>query len=195
MRLNFLFGILVFLNSAMAFATDTVILNSETGDILMIHQFENGELWGSFMLTDKVADSFADHELIVLQIDKQQPVKLEGKRSCGGAAGEKQTVSYDFLADEDSTEVNWQFSHSKIAKQDVFTLLGEDNETYQTLSSDRRPEVVDFPIRASVGLASIFMQFKLGKTVSFRYTTEADEQREANFDLLANSEWLAEVLK
>ncbi len=115
-------------------------LTSETGDTLMIHQFKNGELWGSFIITDKVSESFADHELIILQIDNNQPVKLEGKRSCGGAAGAKQTVSYNFLTDKKTDEVNWQFNHSKVAKQDVFALLGEDNETYQTLSSDRRLE-------------------------------------------------------
>jgi len=195
MRLQFIFGLLIFLNAGTAIAADTVILNSETGDILMVHQLKNGELWGSFMLTDRVAESFADHELIVLQIDKQQPVKLEGKRSCGGAAGEKQTVSYDFLADDNTDVASWQFSQSEVAKQDIFALLDEDAETYQTISSDRRPEVVDFPIRASVGLASLFTQIKQGKTISFRYTTDANEQREANFDLLANSERLAEVLK
>ncbi|OUR65848.1 hypothetical protein A9Q79_02345 [Methylophaga sp. 42_25_T18] len=195
MRLHFLFGLFIFFGSTTILAADTITLSSETGDTLMIHQLKNGELWGSFMLTDKVSDSFADHELIVLQIDKQQPVKLEGKRSCGGAAGEKQTVSYDFLADENSTDVNWQFSHSEVAEQDIFVLLGEDAETYQTLSSDRRPEVVDFPIRASVGLASLLTQMKQGKMISFRYTTEADEQREAKFDLVANSEQLAKVLK
>ena len=195
MRLPFLFGFLIFLSSTASLAADTITLHSKTGDTLMIHQFKNGELWGSFMLTDKVSDSFADHELIVLQVDKQQPVKLEGKRSCGGAAGEKQTVSYDFLAAEKSNDVNWQFSHSEVAKEDVFALLSEDTDTYQTLTSDRRPEVVDFPIRASVGLVSLFSQMKQGKTISFRYTTEADEQREAKFDLLANSEQLAEILK
>ena len=194
MRLQFIFGLLIFINAVTAIAADTVTLNSETGDILMIHQFKNGELWGSFMLTDKVSASFADHEIIVLQIDKQQPVKLEGKRSCGGAAGEKQTVSYDFLADNNTDATHWQYSHSTVAPQDVFALLGEDSKTYQTLSSDRRPEVVDFPIRASVGLASLFSQFKQGKTISFRYTTEADEQREANFDLLADADRLAEIL-
>jgi hypothetical protein len=140
-------------------------------------------------------NSKTDHELIVLQIDKYQPVKLEGKRSCGGAAGEKQTISYDFLADNNTEVANWQFSHSKVAKQDLFALLNEDAVTYQTLSSDRRPEVVDFPIRASVGLDSMFIQFKQAKTVSFRYTTQADEQRQASFDLLAEADRLSEILK
>lgn len=146
------------------------------------------------MLTDKVSDSFADHELIVLQIDNQQPVKLEGKRSCGGAAGEKQKFSYDFLSEESKNTTNWQYSQSSIATTDVLTLLGQDKQTYQTLLSDRRPEVVDFPIHASVGLASLLEQLKQGKKISFRYTTEADEQREANFDLIANTDRLAGIL-
>ncbi len=193
MRLYFI-PALMFIISSVTLA-ETVTLQSETGDTLMIHQFKNGELWGSFMLTDKVSESFADHELIVLQVDTHQPVKLEGKRSCGGAAGEKQTISYDFLAGDETDTINWQFSHSEVAKQDLFALIGDETETYQTLSSDRRPEVVDFPIRASVGLASLFSQVKQGRTISFRYTTEADEQREANFDLLANAEQLAALLK
>lgn len=193
MHLHFI-SALMFIISSVTFA-DTVILQSETGDILMIHQFKNGELWGSFRLTDKVSESFADHELIVLQVDKHQPVKLEGKRSCGGAAGEKQTISYDFLADEKTDVANWQFSHSETSKQDVFALLGDDKKTYKTLSSDRRPEVVDFPIRASVGLPSLLSQVKQGKIMSFLYTTEADEQREAKFDLQASASQLAEILK
>jgi len=182
------------LNSGVV-AADSITLASETGDSLMIHQFKNGELWGSFMITDKVSDSFADHELIILQIDKNQPVKLEGKRSCGGAAGAKQTVSYDFLADSNTEIANWKFSHSKVAKQDLFALLNEDTVTYQTLSSDRRSEVVDFPIRASVGLATIFDQIKQGEIISFRYTTQAEEQRQASFDLLAEADRLHEILK
>lgn len=145
-------------------------------------------------MTDTVSESFADHELIVLQIDKNKPIKLEGKRSCGGAAGDKQTISYDFLPSNNTAAANWQFSHSEVAKQDVFALIGDDAEIYQTLSSDRRPEVVDFPIRASVGLAMFFDQFKQGNTISFRYTTQADEQREAYFDLKANAERLVDIL-
>ncbi len=193
MRLHFISALMVIISTATL--ADTITLQSETGDTLMIHEFKNGELWGSFMLTDKVSESFADHELIVLQVDKHQPVKLEGKRSCGGAAGGKQTISYDFLSDDDANTANWQFSHSEVAKQDIFALIGDESETYQTLSSDRRPEVVDFPIRASVGLTSLFSQMKQGKTVLFRYTTEADEQREAKFDLQASASQLAEILK
>jgi hypothetical protein len=194
MRLVEIVLCVIALNST-AVAADSITLNSKTGDSLMIHQFKNGELWGSFILTDKVSDSFADHELIILQIDHHQPVKLEGKRSCGGAAGEKQTVSYDFLADNNTEVESWEFSHSKIAKQDLFALLNEDAVTYQTLSSDRRPEVVDFPIRASVGLDSLFIQFKHAKIVLFRYTTQADEQRQASFDLLADADSLSQLLK
>jgi hypothetical protein len=192
MRLHFIV-FLFFINSAAV--ADSITLNSESGDTLMIHQFKNGELWGSFMLTDTVSDSFADHELIVLQVDQHQPIKLEGKRSCGGAAGEKQTISYDFLAESSTEKESWQFSHSKVAKQDLFALLGEDTVTYQTLSSDRRPEVVDFPIRASVGLVTLFDQLKKGELISFRYTTQANEQRQASFDLLAETDRLTPILK
>lgn len=195
MRLFVMVICTILLIPAVVLAADSITLNSETGDTLMIHQFKNGELWGSFMITDKVSDSFADHELIILQIDNHQPVKLEGKRSCGGAAGEKQTISYDFLADNNAEVTSWQFSQSKVAKQDLFALINEDTVTYQTVSSDRRLEVVDFPIRASVGLNSLLTQFQQGQTISFRYTTQADEQRQASFDLLAEADRLNEILK
>ena len=194
MRLFVMLFFTTLLTPVAVWATESITLNSKTGDTLMIHQFKNGELWGRFILTDNVSDSFADHELIVLQIDNHQPVKLEGKRSCGGAAGEKQTVSYDFLADNNTEVTSWQFSHSKVAKQDLFALLDEDIVTYQTLSSDRRPEVVDFPIRASVGIATIFDQLKQGETISFRYTTQADEQRQASFNLRIEADRLAAIL-
>lgn len=195
MRLFVMVICTILLIPTVVLAADSIALNSKTGDTLMIHQFKNGELWGSFMLTDEVSDSFADHELIILQIDNHQPVKLEGKRSCGGAAGEKQTISYDFLADNNAEVTSWQFSQSKVAKQDLFALINEDMVTYQTLSADRRPEVVDFPIRASVGLDSLFIQLKQAKIVLFRYTTQADEQRQASFDLLAGADSLSQLLK
>lgn len=195
MRLFVMVICTILLIPAVVLAADSITLNSETGDTLMIHQFKNGELWGSFMITDRVSDSFADHELIILQIDNHQPVKLEGKRSCGGAAGEKQTISYDFLAENNAEVTSWQFSQSKVAKQDLFALINEDTVTYQTVSSDRRLEVVDFPIRASVGLNSLLAQFQQGQMISFRYTTQADEQRQASFDLLAEADRLNKILK
>jgi hypothetical protein len=186
------------MTSAVVFSTaalaDSVSLHSESGDTLMIHQFKNGELWGSFMPTDQVAESFAEHELILLQVDEQQPIQLEGKRSCGGAAGEKQQFSYDFTKEKNADEISWQFSRSSAAKQDVFALLGDNQKSYQILSVDRRPEVVDFPIRASVGLPILFRQIKRGETISFRYTTEADEQRLAVFNLKLKSAVLSELL-
>jgi len=163
-------------------AADSISLSSVSGDTLMFHQLKNGELWASFILTDQVVDSFADHELIVLQIDNHQPVNLVGKQSCGGAAGKKQTLSYDFTSSDSQVE-NWQFSQSTVATSDILQLLEQDQQTYQQLLSDRRPEVVDFPVRASVGLASLLSQFQQAELVLFRYTTLANEQRTARFHL------------
>ena len=56
-------------------ASESVIISSETGDTLMIHRLKNGEVWGSLLITDRVADSFAENELIVMQIGASNYVK------------------------------------------------------------------------------------------------------------------------
>jgi len=182
MRLLYTLIIVGLLYSSPIRAADSILLTSESGDSLMFHQLKNGEIWASFMLTDQVVESFADHELIVLQIDNNQPINLAGKQSCGGAAGKKQTMSYDFLASDTQVD-NWQFSQSTVASSNVLQLLEQDKLTYQKLLSDRRPEVVDFPIQSAVGFASLQQQFQQGQIALFRYTTQANEQRVARFHL------------
>lgn len=175
---HILYGLLLL--SSLSYANDSVTLHSDTGDTLMIHQLKNGELWGSFMVTDQVADSFAEHELILMQIDQQQPINLEGKRSCGGAAGKPQTVDYQF----EDTQQDWLFNGAVSTQSDVFEVLGWDEpKKYKTLNSDRRYEVVDFPIQASVGLPELLQQFRLAQEIMFRYSTQGNEQRFAVFNM------------
>jgi hypothetical protein len=171
-------------------AVESVTFPSETGDTLMIHQLKSGEVWGSLIITDHIVDSFADHELIVLQVDRFQPIKLDQEKRCNTPAGKSQKVSYKFDAKESTEE--WLFSQIATPKADIFKVTGWDKETYQHMKSDRRPEVVDFPIKASLAINSLWQQFKQGEKVVFRYTTSANESRQASFTLMPQR---TEILK
>ena len=60
-----------------------LIWQADNGDTLQLTQLETGEYWASLTLSDNHTDNFADNELILLQLDKQQPVSLvHGLRSC-----------------------------------------------------------------------------------------------------------------
>ncbi|MDC9725848.1 MAG: hypothetical protein PSN44_08050 [Gammaproteobacteria bacterium] len=173
-------GLLLFCGVLSVQASESITLPSKTGDTLMIHRLNNGEIWGSLMITDHVSDSFADYELIVLQVDQNKPIKLDQEKRCGTPAGEAQKVSYSFET-EDSNQ--WQFSQEATAKPDILKLTGWDKDIYQHMKSDRRPEVVDFPIKATIAIESLWQQFQQGNSVTFRYTTDADETRQALFEL------------
>lgn len=163
-------------------ANNSVTLHSDTGDSLMIHQLSNGELWGSFIVTDRIPDSFAEHEMIVMQVDQLKPINLQGKRSCGGAAGKPQTVNYDFAAKDQ----DWLFNSTtqQQSNADIFAAIGiEDKQAYRHLTVDRRYELVDFPIQATVGLPELFQQVQSAQSIIFRYTTQAFEQRSAEFNI------------
>ena len=174
-------------------ARESISFPSDTGDTLMIHRLNNGEIWGSLIITDQVADSFADHELIVLQVDHYQPIKLDQEKRCNTPAGEEQKVNYSFESEQQSQ--HWQFSRVSAAKPDILKFTGWDKDTYQHMKSDRRPEVVDFPIKASIALDSVWQQFKQGKTVVFRYTTDGDESRQAQFDITSKQEQVKALIQ
>tara|TARA_R110002050_G_scaffold269917_2_gene412511 strand:- start:46473 stop:47057 length:585 start_codon:yes stop_codon:yes gene_type:complete len=170
------------LNSGVAYANESLTWESDTGDTLMFHQLNNGEIWGSFMITDHVAASFADHELIVMQIDQNQPIKLDQTKRCGGGKAEmSQKVSYSF--ETQASRTDWQFNRVEAAKPDILKLTGWDKDIYQHMRSDRRPEVVDFPIRGSLALDSLWQQFSQGHVIVFRYVTDDAETRQAKFEL------------
>ncbi|NQY27361.1 MAG: hypothetical protein HRT92_09325 [Piscirickettsiaceae bacterium] len=162
-------------------ANESITLSSETGDTLMIHRLKNGEIWGSFLITDQVADSFAENELIVMQVDQHQPIKLDHQKLCGSPAREAQKVSYSFQSEPEQAQ--WQFSRVAESQPNILKLTGWDKETYQHMKSDRRPELVDFPIQANLALVDLWQQFQQGKSLVFRYVTDAGESRQAVFEL------------
>lgn len=157
MRLLTLLSLTLFCTVLSVQASESVTLPSETGDTLMIHRLNNGEIWGSLIITDRVADSFADYELIVLQVDQNKPIKLDQEKRCATPAGEEQKVTYTFESDESQ---QWQFSQVSTAQPNILKLTGWDNDIYQHMKSDRRPEVVDFPIKATIAIESLWQQFQ-----------------------------------
>lgn len=187
MKLLKLIGLSLLLSAVSVQANESISLPSETGDTLMIHRLNNGEIWGSLIITDRVADSFAKYELIVLQVDQHKPIKLDHEKRCNTPAGKAQKVDYVFQT-EQSADQKWQFSEVEAAQTSILKVAGWDKEFYHHMKSDRRPEVVDFPIQAALALDSLWQQFQHGEKVIFRYTTDADEPREAVFYLSVKRE-------
>tara|TARA_R110001606_G_scaffold346892_3_gene495941 strand:- start:52166 stop:52732 length:567 start_codon:yes stop_codon:yes gene_type:complete len=173
--------LLCLINSGLVQANESVILDSDTGDTLMFHRLNNDEIWGSFIITDQVVDSFADNELIVLQVDQNKPIKLDHQKQCGGGLGEKQQVGFSF--DTKPNHNQWQFNQVTLDNPDILKLAGWDKDSFHHMRSDRRPEVVDFPIQGELAIDSLLHQFKQGERVVFRYTTESGQTRQAEFNL------------
>ncbi len=164
-----------------ALADETLVdFKNETGDSLLIHKLSDGEIWASFMLTDQVVDSFADHELIILQVDNFKPIKLEHQKSCGGAARSTQQVDY-FV--NNSTNGAWELSPPKQYKAEPLDFIGLETDRFHHMRSDRRPEVVDFALQGELAESTLWQQFKQGDRVIFHYTTSEGESRKAVFDL------------
>ena len=193
MQLLKMIGLMMFGTALSIQASESVTLSSETGDTLMIHRLNNGELWGSFMITDQVSDSFSGSELIILQVDQHQPIKLDYQKLCGSPARAEQKVDYTFQAEKSTEE--WQFSRVATTNPDILKLTGWDKETYQHMKSDRRPEVVDFPIQTPIAIASLGQQVQQGKVIVFRYMTDANEARQAKFDLQPSREMINQLFK
>ena len=185
-------AILLGITALSALANESISLSSDTGDTLMIHRLSNGEIWGSLIITDQVADSFSASELIVLQVDQHKPIKLDHEKRCGTPAGESQKVDYVFQT-EQSTDQQWQFSQVESAQSDILKLTDWDKEFYHHMKSDRRPNVVDFPIQGPIALDSLWQQFQKGKQVVFHYTTDANEHREALFKLATEHEQIKKL--
>jgi hypothetical protein len=182
------------INSGLVQASESLVLESATGDTLMFHRLNNGEIWGSFLITDQVATSFAEHELIVMQIDQNQPIKLDQAKRCGGGKGDtSQQVAYSF--ETKASQEKWQFNQVEAVKPDIIKLAGWDKEIFQHMRSDRRPEVVDFPIRASLAIDNLWQQFTHGDVIVFRYVTNAAETRQAEFDFRLKQNEILKLLK
>lgn len=183
-----IFTLILLLAQAVTAQTTAIEIRHENGDVLTIQRLANGEVWGSLFLSDRMTASFAGHELIVLQIDGHQPVKLEqGFRSCGAPAPKPQQVVYQF----EQSESEWALSGTESPQTDVLKLLGWDRDQYETLHADRRPEVVDFPIDPGESLSQ---QLPGAGRISFRYVTDRGEQRESIFQLAPHQHILEQLL-
>ncbi len=183
-----IFTLILLLAQAVTAQTTAIEIRHENGDVLTIQRLADGEVWGSLFLSDQMTASFAGHELIVLQIDGHQPVKLEqGFRSCGAPAPKPQQVVYQF----EQSESEWALSGTESPQTDVLKLLGWDRDQYQTLHADRRPEVVDFPIDPGESLSQ---QLPGAGQISFHYVTDRGEQRESIFQLAPHQHILEQLL-
>jgi len=164
-------------------------LKHANGDVLSIQKLESGEVWASFFLSDNMTASFANNELMVLQVDQHKPVKLEqGFRSCGAPAPEAQQVVYQF---EQNEAAAWSFSGYTEPKREVLKLLGWDSEQFNKVSADRRMEVVDFPLSSDEPLS---VQLLNAEQLSFRYVTDQGEQRQTVFNLAPHQHILEQLI-
>lgn len=183
-----IFITLLLLGPGLQAQTTAIEIRHNNGDLLTIQRLANGEVWGSLFLSDRTTASFASHELIVLQVDKHKPIKLQqGFRSCGAPAPKSQQVVYQF----EQSESDWAFSGSGGNKPDVLKLLGWDADQYAELTADRRPEVVDFPLDPGENLT---LQMNDAQQLSFRYVTSRGEQRETMFHLAPHQAVLQELI-
>lgn len=168
---------LLVLSLPVAAQTTAMELRHSNGDTLYIQKLDDGMVWASFFLSDRMIASFAHNELILVQVDSHKPVKLQqGLRSCGAPAPKPQQVIYQF----EQTGSDWAMSGTTSDKPDVLKLLGWDAAQYDKVDADRRPEVVDFPLLADNKLRS---QLGQAQQISFRYVTDRGEQRETVFQL------------
>jgi len=153
---------------------------AENGDRREIRQLQSGEIWAAFLISDQHTDSFADNELILLQIDQQQPISIvHGLRSCAAPARAPQQVAYDF-ASNDTTQ--WLFNGTvappSLPPGFVSALAAED---YPKISADRRAESVDFPLKSDS--MDFLIAVQSAKQLTLRYTTTAGQPVMAEFNL------------
>lgn len=154
-----------------------LVWQAANGDTLQVTQLDNGEFWASLSLSDNHTASFADNELILLQVDQQQPVSLvHGLRSCGSPARAPQKVDYQFnRQDED-----WLFQ----SRQPPAPLLAGfviKVPVYPTIQADRRATVVDFPLQSAD--APIWQQWQAATTITLHYSLDNATPVAVQFDV------------
>lgn len=153
---------------------------AENGDRLEIRQLSSGETWATFIISDQHIDSFAVNELILLQIDQQQPISIvHGLRSCAAPARAPQQFAYEFATTQ---AAQWQFRQTvappELPPGFVKNLAAEK---YPEISADRRAESVDFPLKnhSMDHLAAV----QSARQLTLRYTTTAGQPMMAEFNL------------
>lgn len=162
-----------------AFAEPQAYL-AENGDRLEIRQLSSGETWAAFIISDQHTDSFADNELILLQVDQQQPISIvHGLRSCAAPARAPQQVAYEFATPQ---ATQWQF-HQTVAPPELPPGFVKNlaAEKYPEIIADRRAESVDFPLKNHS--MDHFAAVQSAKQLTLRYTTTAGLPMMAEFNL------------
>lgn len=164
----------LFLPAAIA---SPITWQADNGDTLQLNQLDNGQFWASLTLSDSHTANFADNELILLQLDKQQPVSLvHGLRSCGSPARDPQQIDYQFSQQDD----NWLLKSRRAPPPlpDGFVIKDSD---YPTIQADRRAYVVDFPLQTDA--VPLWPQWQSADIITIRYSLDNDTPVTVLFDL------------
>lgn len=158
-----------------------LVWQADNGDMLQLNLLDNGEFWASLTLTDSHTANFADNELILLQLDSQQPVSLvHGLRSCGSPARAPQQIDYQFNQQED----DWLLAARRTPPPLPEGFVIKDS-SYPTIQSDRQAFVVDFPLQTAG--APLWPQWQSADTVTIRYSLDNGIPVSVEFDL--NQHW------
>lgn len=154
-----------------------LIWQADNGDTLQLTQLESGEYWASLTLSDDHTYSFADNELILLQLDKQQPVSLvHGLRSCGSPARAPQQIDYVFSQQDTDWLLDARRTPPPLPEGFVIKDTG-----YPTVQSDRRAHVVDFPLQTAD--LPLWPQWQSAEVITIRYSLNNGLPVSVQFDL------------
>ncbi len=154
-----------------------LVWQADNGDMLQLSRLDNGAFWASLTLTDSHTANFADNELILLQLDTDQPVSLvHGLRSCGSPARAPQQFDYQFNQQDD----NWLLTARRPPAPLPEGFVIKDS-SYPTIQSDRRAFVVDFPLQTDA--VPLWPQWQAAKTITVRYSLDNGTPVTALFDL------------
>ncbi|HET8807367.1 MAG TPA: hypothetical protein VFM76_03230 [Methylophaga sp.] len=154
-----------------------LIWQADNGDMLQLTQLVSGEFWASLTLSDSHTANFADNELILLQLDAQQPVSLvHGRRSCGSPARAPQQIDYQFSQQDDNWLMEARRPPAPLPKGFVIK-----DSNYPTIQSDRRAFVVDFPLQTDAAL--LWPQWQSANTITIRYSLDNGTPVSVKFDL------------
>ncbi|MDO8827237.1 hypothetical protein [Methylophaga sp.] len=149
---------------------------SETGERFSISQTKDGKYWATLIISDKHTASFANNELILLQLDDQAPISLEhGNLSCGSPAKAEQTVFYEF-----STSANGVFAKSESQPLPKGFDQVRQRDVFRSITADRRAETVDFELSDKTVTVQ---QLESANTLNFRFVTDDEIRRQATFKL------------
>ncbi|WP_430009554.1 hypothetical protein [Methylophaga lonarensis] len=177
-----LMALLLFIS--MSAQAQSFSLQAEGGELLQVQQLKSGEYWLTVRLSDRNLDSFASHELILLQLDNDYPMSIvEGLRSCAGAARPPQQFFYDYQASGAGSD--WQLNavNNQPSIGDMLINTARPVADFPTINADRRPEWFDFRIAGQANAEALWQQMQHAKQITLLYTTETAERRQVIFTL------------